>query len=316
VEGDVIAVTGASGHLGQWVVAELTRLGHDVLCVARNPLDRPNIAGVRWSRPVHTLSCDLSDAADLKACREELLEAESVVHLAAHIPGDTARNLPEDAEATLRYNVIGTIRLLALLSRRSRLTSFVYASSFEVYGAPETLPVGEDHPTRPLGYYGASKLAGEKYVELFSAEQGVLACSLRLPAIYGPGDRLARAIGNFIRAGAGGGQIQIYGDGLDRRELVYVADAAEAIGRAVRRRTRGVINVASGVGYGIREMAEAAIRAAGGQATLVQRERVKPRLDYVLAVDRAREMLGWEPRTSLEDGVRTQMQWVRGGGRS
>jgi UDP-glucose 4-epimerase len=316
VESDVIAVTGASGHLGQWVVAELTRLGHDVLCVARKPLDRPNIAGVRWSRPVRTLSCDLSGTADLAAGREELLEADSVVHLAAHIPGDTARNSPEDAHATLRCNVIGTIRLLALLSGGSRLSSFAYASTFEVYGAPETLPVGEEHPTRPLGYYGASKLAGEKYVELFSAAQGVPACSLRLPAIYGPGDRLARAIGNFIRAGAGGGQIQIHGDGLDRRELVYVADAADAVGRAVRRRARGAINVASGVGYGIREMADAVIRAADGQATPVQRERVKPRLDYVLAVDRAREVLGWEPRTSLDDGVRAQLQWVRSDGRS
>jgi UDP-glucose 4-epimerase len=260
---------------------------------------------------VLTLACDFADPSSVQACREQLCDAEAVVHLAGHVPEDTGHNAAEDAYATLRSNVIGTARLLWALGPSSRLSCFVYASTFEVHGMPEHLPVDEEHPTRPLGYYGASKLAGEKYVTLFSRDRGVACCSLRMAAIYGPGDTLKRAIGNFIRAGAVGGELVVYGDGEDRRELLYAGDAAVAVALAIQKHACGAINVASGSGYSIREMAEAVLQAAGGGVRVAYRDRVKPRMDYVLAIDRARERLGWQPRTSLREGVHAQFNWMR-----
>jgi nucleoside-diphosphate-sugar epimerase len=308
----VIVVTGAGGHLGQWVVAALTRAGHDVLCLSRRPADRPTIRGLAFSRPVRTVGCDLADAASVAAAAPALAEARAVVHLAACIPGDTARNTDEDALATLRANVLGTAHLLGALARAPHLQGVVYASTFEVYGTPETQPVAEDHPTRPASHYGASKLAGEKYLQLFDDDRGVACAALRLPAIYGPGETIRRALGNFVRAAAEGRALEIHGDGADRRELVHAADAADAVLRALERRARGVFNVGSGSGPSIREMAEAVRRAAGGSVEIAMRPRVKPRLDYMLAIDHARRELGWEPRTTLDEGVRTQLAWVRG----
>ena len=308
----ITAVTGASGHLGQWVVARLTERGHDVLSVARCPRSTPTIDGVQWSRPVRTLACDLTDGAAVARARDALLEAEAVVHLAAVVPADTASNTDSDARATLRSNVAATIDLLRVLSESSRLRSLVYASTFEVYGPPSGLPIPEDHPTNPVTYYGASKLAGEQYVRLFAADRGVACCSLRMPAIYGPGETARRALGNFIRAAAAGGSLAIQGDGSDVRDLLYAADAAEAVATAIERQARGAYNLGSGRGYSIREMAREVCDVAGGSLSVARNRRVKPRVDYVLDIGRARADLGWAPRTAFEEGVRAQLAWVRG----
>jgi nucleoside-diphosphate-sugar epimerase len=310
----VIAVTGASGHLGQWVVARLTAAGHDVLCLSRNPIAQPTIEGVHWSKPVRMLVCDLTDRESVAAARGELRSAQALVHLAGHIPADTASPSAQTADTTLRTNVLGTLLLLEAIQTSERLATVVVASSFEVYGRPIHLPITEEHPTRPLGFYGASKLAAEGYLSLMGADGRVACSALRLPAVYGPGDTLERAVGNFVRAAKLGRPLEIYGDGADRRELVYADDAAEAVVAALEKKARGAINLGSGTGYTISEIADAVCRAADGVIAVVHRDRVRPRLDYVLAIDKARRELGWRSRTSLENGIRAQLEWVQSSG--
>jgi UDP-glucose 4-epimerase len=307
----VIVVTGGTGHLGQWVIQALTANGHEVACLARSPCAQPTIMGVTWSRRVRTIRCDLTDTANIAAIRDLLAEAEAVVHLAAFVPRDTAQNAGDDADATLSVNVHGTVALLNALAEAPRLGSFVYSSTFEVYGDPKAQPVDEEHPTEPLGYYGASKLCGEGYAQLAAKASGFPCTILRLPAIYGPGDRIVRALGNFIRAAVAEEPLEIHGDGADRRELVYAGDAADAVVRAVEKQSTGVFNVASGRGYSIRELAETVRTVAGDDSLVLQRERTKPRADYVLNITKARRELCWEPRTSLTDGIRAQMEWIR-----
>ena len=308
----MIVVTGGSGHLGQWVIAGLTARGHAVVSLSRSPLEHPTIAGVMWSRAVRTHVCDLGDRASIAASAPVLREAEAVVHLAAHVPESTARNADEDADATLRANVHGTVGLLAALRGSTALRSFVYASTFEVYGEPQTVPVTEDHPTAPLTYYGAAKLSGEKYVLLAAQASGFACTVLRFPAVYGPGDTLLRAIGNFVREAAASRPLEIRGDGEDRRDLVYAADAADAVVHALERRSTGVYNIADGRGFSILELAETVASVADG-ATITRLPRDRPRRDYVLDVARARRDLGWMPKTTLAEGVRAQLAWVRGG---
>jgi len=306
----LIAVTGASGHLGQWVVARLTAAGHDVMGLARRPIERPSIAGLRWLRPVTPIACDLTDAASVDAASGALRRARALVHLAAHLPADTAAASHPEALATLDTNVRGTIRLLRALDGADVLERVVLASSFEVYGEPVSTPIREDHATRPLGFYAASKLAAEKYLALFGSS-GVSTISLRFSTVYGPGDTLQRAVGNFVRAAAAGRPIELHGDGSDLRDLVYVEDAADAVVRAVDSRDDGVINVGSGRGDSIEAIATAACSAVPDAVPILRHERVKPRRDIVLDVARAREVLGWQPTTSLAAGVEAQLEWVR-----
>jgi UDP-glucose 4-epimerase len=305
----VIAVTGATGHLGQWVVARLIELGEDVLSVSRRPKPAPTLEEIAWRREVRTLSWDLTDAASLPEIAPVLREAEAVVHLAAFIPPDTAS--PKEWRATLAANVNGTVNLLRALSESRALRSFVLASSFEVYGRPLELPIAETHPTRPTTCYGASKLAAEQFVTLFGRDTDVACCAIRMPAVYGPGDGIARALGSFIRAAAAGEPLSIHGDGSDVRDLVFVGDAAEAIALATSRRCGGVFNVGSGRGYTIREMADGVCRAADREVPIARRERSRQKLDYVLDDAKARRELGWEPRVGLDEGIRAQLDWVR-----
>ncbi len=306
-----VAVSGASGHLGQWTVAALQDAGHELTAIARRPLSAPSIAGVGWPGPVAWIACDLASPEAVQILRPALHSAEAVVHLAGHIPEDTSLVSTREALATLRVNAEGTVQLLDALATAPRVRRVVYASSFEVYGLPRATPIGEDHPTRPTGLYGASKLAAEHYVRLFGADRGLACASLRLPAVYGPGDHLRRAVGNFVSRAATGLPPVLRGDGGDRRDLVYVADAAQAILRALESPAEGAINLGSGRGYRILEIAEAVCRIAGITAAPVLEPPAKPALDYVLDTTRARTDLGWEPRTSLEQGLGAQLAWRR-----
>jgi nucleoside-diphosphate-sugar epimerase len=306
----VILVTGASGRLGQWVVADLTARGEHVACLSRRPLDGPTISGVSWLGPVTTIECDLTDPDSVARARAEFAEVTAVVHLAAAVPDDTAVVSADGAVATLRSNVDATARLLGSLDRASDLRAIVMSSTFEVYGPPTSLPVTEAHSTQPASHYGASKLLAEKCLALYTAERGVPCSSLRMPAIYGPGDTIRRALGNFVRAAATGDHLRVAGDGGDLRELLYLRDAAEAIALALEVRATGAVNIASGVGYSIREIAECVIRVAGS-GTITFTERTKERTDYVMSIERARTTLGWEPRTSLDDGIAAMLAWTR-----
>ena len=301
----IVAVTGASGHLGEWVLKELIRRGHEVLAISRSrPTAHPELPHLR---------VDLADPLSIPALAQCLQGVQSVIHLAGRIPEDTNANAIGDAFEVLRTNAEGTVNLLAGLKGALSLESVIFASTFEVYGMPQTFPISEDHPTEPLSFYGASKLTAEKYVGLFAAATGVPAVSLRLPAIYGPGDRLKRAIGNFIRNADAGKEIVIHGDGSDRRELVFVTDAAVAVAECVERRPAGILNVGSGTGVSIREMAEA-VRVVVPGAQIRWEPRMKPNLAFALSCEAANVALGWASKTSLLDGIRAQLDWIRSTG--
>ncbi len=305
-----IAVTGAFGHLGQHVVAALVGRGDEVLALGSGPATRPTVPGVDWSRRVQTAAVDLSHADSLPGLGVLLSDVDAVVHLSAYIPPDTGRNDDEDADRALLTNAAGTATIVAALQALKRSVPIAYASTSGVWGESTALPVSEDQPVTPGGYYAASTLAGENYLHLHGRITGAPCSALRLPAIYGPGDVARGELGAFLRAALDDRPIEAQGDGEDLRELVYVSDAAEAVVRAVDRCARGVFNIGSGRGYSTREMAESVIRAAGG-GRIVWSARSKPRRDFVLAIERAREQLGWSPGTTLDDGLRAQLNWLR-----
>jgi UDP-glucose 4-epimerase len=306
----VVGVTGASGHLGQWLTAELLDRGYEVLSISRTPLEAPTINGLKFIAKPKTLAVDLSDGTAIARAQNALVGLDAVVHLAGYIPEDTNSNQPADAIRTLNINVHSTLHLLNALKNSSRLKSFIFASSFEVYGAPQQSPISEDHPTVPLSYYGVSKLTAEKYIALFSQSTGIPSCSVRIPAVYGPGDRLKRAIGNFIRQVNEGQPMIIHGDGSDLRELVFAGDAAKAIALCLEKPTSPVLNIGSGTGFSIMQIAEAVQRVVPC-ATIHQAERTKPKLDFVLDISLARGELDWEPKTTLEEGIKAQSEWLK-----
>ena len=283
-----VVVTGATGHLGRALCATLG----DVVRVARGG----------------ELALDLTSDACIEPLAAALGPDVALVHLAAWHPPATASTTPEDRTRLIETNVLGAMRALDA-ARQAGARCVVYASSFEVYGEPREATIDEAHRTYPLTDYGATKLSGEHHLAAFAYEEQVRTVSLRMPAIYGPGEITSRALPNFLKQVAAGERPVIFGDGLDQRDQLHVDDAARAI-RCALERGEGVYNVADGEAHTIEEIATIACRL-GELDVPERRPREKPRRDFHMSIEKARAELGFSPEVSLEDGMRGQLAWLR-----
>lgn len=307
-----VVVTGASGHVGRYAVDALARAGHEVLAVSRSgavpslPFGRPPRA------PVPALALDLALEASVASLAAALAGAGALLHLAAWHPEQTASTGRAERHQLLEVNVHGTLRALDA-ARQSRVGVVVYASSFEVYGDVEGDSISEAARLSPLTDYGATKLAGEDHLLAFAYEEKARVVALRMPAIYGPGEKTPRALPNFLKAVARGERPAILGDGGDLRDQLHAADAARALVLALERPAHGIFNVADGERHSIDELARVALELGGIGGEPERRERVKPRRDYHMSIDKARRELGFAPSVALRAGMAEQLAWLRAG---
>lgn len=303
-----VVVTGATGHLGRHVLRALATLGHSIVATSRSGLRPQELSATHG---LTSCSLDLDDDESVGALARLLSPGAVLIHLAALHPPSTATTGPQERASLIETNVLGTMRALEA-ARSAGTKHVVYASSFEVYGEPLASVIDETHPTRPLTDYGATKLAGEDHLDAFCQEQDATGVSLRLPAIYGPGETTQRALPNFLRAVASGQRPIVHGDGQDHRALLHVRDAAQAVVRAMGARTRLRVNVSDGQPHTILSLAYAAMVAAGMNGEPAFSPRSKPRRDYVLSTALARGQLGFQPAVSLHEGVQEQLAWLKG----
>jgi UDP-glucose 4-epimerase len=301
-----IVITGATGHLGRQVVALLSGAGHHVIAASRSGQLPEASAGQR----IEALAVDLATEASVDTLAS-CLDGAALVHLAAWHPPATAATTLEDRRRLIEVNVLGTMRAYEA-ARKARATSVVYASSFEVYGDAPALPITERSRVQPLTDYGATKLAGEDHLCSLTAEDKIRGVSLRMPAIYGPGELTSRALPNFLRAVARGERPAVAGDGGDLRDLLHVRDAALAVKLALEYGDSGIFNISDGESHSILAMARGAMQAAGMEGEPALGPRQKERRDYHMSIELARRELGFVPEVRLLDGMREQLAWLRG----
>jgi nucleoside-diphosphate-sugar epimerase len=312
-----VVVTGATGHLGRYLVQHLAEAGHAVVAASRAGA-LPALPFGASARPagVRALALDVGADSAVHQLAPELGPEVALVHLAGWHPAVTANTGPVERRALLEVNVHGTMRVLEAVQRAGGARCVVYASTFEVYAE---LEAGQEEITErsrlgPRTDYGATKLAGENHCSVFADEEGVRTVSLRMPAVYGPDERTARALPNFLRAVARNQRPTIYGDGADLRGQLHVRDAALALELAMHRGVTGAFNIADGRGYSIAELARTAMQVAGMEGEPERRPRAKPRYDYALSTARARAELGFVPAIALQAGMAEELAWIRAGG--
>jgi UDP-glucose 4-epimerase len=282
-----VVITGATGHIGQSLVPLLKTRGHEVI----------------------GLSSSIDIAGDASVARlAPLLDGAVVVHLAAWHPPATASTTAAERRRLLDVNVYGTCRVLD--AARGKAAAVIVASTFEVYGEPHALPIDEDHPTFPLNDYGVTKLSAEDHAFAFAEEEHIRVVCLRMPAVYGPGEKTPRLLPNSIAKVARGEAPVIEGDGGDLRDFLYVDDAALAFALAAESNVRGIFNVADGAKHSVDEVVRTAMKIAGmtGEPAVVPRK--KTRRDYHMSIERASQ-LGFAPQVSLEEGMRRQLEALR-----
>jgi UDP-glucose 4-epimerase len=213
------------------------------------------------------------------------------------------------------------LTLLEACRQNNPGTKVVYAGTRQIYGRPDRLPVDESHLVRPTDINGINKAAGEQYHLVYNHVFGVRACSLRLTNVYGPRQLIRHNrqgfIGWFIRLAIEGREIQIFGDGSQVRDFVYVDDVADAFLRAGYLDTcnGGAFNVGGSEPTSHRDLVHLLIRTAGtGSMRLVDWPADAKRIDigsFYSDSSRFSRVSGWTPTVSLENGLSRTLAYYR-----
>lgn len=299
-----ILVTGGSGFVGATLVRRLVVAGHSVRIFDNCSTGDPSyLAGV----DAELVKGDIRDPAALDAA---LTGIQSVVHLAA--AGSVVESVADPA-ANFDVNVVGTFRVLDA-ARRAGSGRVVLASTGGALIGEATPPVNERSVPKPISPYGASKLAGEGYAHAFAKAYGLDTVALRFANAYGPWSARKRgAVTLFFRAIHAGEPIVIYGDGSASRDYTHVEDISRAIELALSRGIPGgsVLHIASGVETTATQLADLCRVAAGVPDHPVEYRpaRAGEVGRNFASYDLARQVLGYAPSISREDGLRSTWQW-------
>lgn len=308
-------VTGGAGFIGSTLVDRLLAEGHSVAVIdnlASGNLD--NLAGARASAgdrlTIHEVDVRDASIPELFAARIP----EVVFHLAAQADVRVSVAQPLfDADV----NVMGGLNVIEAARLAGARKVVVASSGGTIYGepAPESLPVDESHPQHPISPYGVAKKVIDDYLFAFRRLHGLDYAALALANVYGPrqdphGE--AGVVAIFAGRLLSGEQCTIFGDGEQTRDFVYVDDVVDAFVRAADAGAGELCNIGTGIETSVNALYSAMAAAAGSDAPAVHAEARMGELQRSsLDPTHAREVLGWTPRTSLEDGARATLDWFR-----
>jgi UDP-glucuronate 4-epimerase len=305
-------ITGSAGfigsHLAERLVAEGWRVtGVDAFTPFYDPSDKEaNLAGL-----VNEPRFDLVRADVVTAPLVELFaDRPLIVHLAAQ-PG-VRGSFGQEFDQYVHDNILATQRLFDA-ARETGSTRVVYASSSSVYGDASSFPCFEDTtPTRPQSPYGVTKRTCEKLADVYRG-LGVQSVGMRFFTVYGPRQRPDMAIRRLCEAASGGPAFRLNGDGTQSRDFTYVADAVDAVIRAMLADRPGdVLNIGGGHEASMLEVIELIGQLAGAPLEV---ESAEEQVGDVRRTGgdtaRARRRLGWKPGTVLADGLAAELAWVR-----
>ena len=301
-----VLVTGGAGFIGSHIVDQLLAEGHQVVVV--DDLSTGSLDNVNPQASFVRLS--VLDGELLGLFEREKFDA--ALHLAAQtIVGSSLEHPDIDA----RVNVLGTLQVLEGC-RQHGVERIIFASSAAVYGDVAELPVPEEAPGQPASFYGLSKLTAERYIQMYHALYGLNYLILRYANVYGErqGDR---GEGGVVSIFAGclcrNNRLNIYGDGGQTRDFVYVGDVAAANVAAVTTpQTNRILNISSQTETSVNELAALFAEIAGEAACPAYHPaRSGDILRSTLRNREACAALDWQPRTGLREGLERTYKALR-----
>jgi UDP-glucose 4-epimerase len=315
--GRPVMITGGLGFIGSNLARRLVDLGADVLLVDSLIPDYGgnlfNIDGI--ADRVRVNVADIRQQSTMNYLVQGRDVIFSLAGQVSHI--DSMR----DPYTDLEINCRSQLTVLEACRNHNPKAKVVFAGTRQVYGRPETLPVDETHLVRPTDVNGINKAAGEYYHLVYNNVFGIRACSLRLTNVYGPRQLLKHNrqgfIGWFIRLAIENQPIQIYGDGSQLRDFVYVDDAADAFLRAAASDACNgeVFNVGGDEPVAHSDLAALLLKiAGGGSVRYVEWPADKKAIDigsFYADSTKFKTTTGWRPMVSLEEGFRRTVAFYR-----
>lgn len=299
-----VLITGGAGFIGRHVAAHLIdHGGYTVTAIDNESLgDRKHLDLDR----VRFVEGDLRSREDLRSALEG---QDAVVHLAA----DTrVMDSIQDPATNFDNNVNGTFNLLQLC-RELGVGRVVAASTGGAILGDVEPPVHEEMAPHPTSPYGASKLMLEGYLSAYASSYGVSGCALRFSNIYGPRSfHKGSVVAHFFKRILAGEPLVVYGDGSQTRDYLYSGDLVVAIRSAIEGDAEGAIQLGTGRGTTLNELLDV-MRTVTGRELDVRYEdfRAGEVRDTWCQIDKARRVLGFDPTTGLEQGLRETWQWFQ-----
>jgi UDP-glucose 4-epimerase len=314
-----IFITGGAGFIGSHIAESLVKKGYSITIYDN------------FSSGLIDNIKDFKD--DVKVIRGNILDLEKltramknhdiVSHQAAQL--EILRCIDEPG-VDLEINTFGTLNVLKA-AVKNKIKKIINASSACVYGQAHYIPEDEGHPKNPNWPYGVSKLAAEKYCEIYQAYYGIKITSLRYGIVYGLREWFGRVLTYFVKRSLEGKPLIVF-DRKVTRDFIFVDDAVNFHNIClVNSKTDNLVfNVATGKGTNLYELAAAVKKAMGLEKKIIfdspsegspskympERKRLPLELkEMVLDISRAKRLTGWKPRVALGEGIKRQAAWVR-----
>ncbi len=297
-----VVITGGCGFVGVNLTRHLTAIGHDVVAFDDLSSGDRTVAESAGARVV------VGDVRDLAALHDVIAAGDAVIHLAAQT--GVVQSV-DDPLGDLEINVRGTMHAL-VAARDAGASAFVFASSSAPLGAIEP-PGHEEIAPRPLSPYGASKLAGEGMCSAFAASYGLPTVALRFTNLYGPDcGHKGSVVAAFMRRIISGEPLIVYGDGQQTRDFLFVDDLGAAVAATIESPPAGeLFQLGTGVETTVAELVDSLRALFPHRDIEVLHEPVRAgEIQRSWSdISRARELLGFDPRVTLDEGLVCVRDW-------
>lgn len=301
-------VIGGGGFIGSHLVSALLLQGRRVR-VLELPY-RTHIKTIPQHSNLEWIEGNFGNTHDISRA---LSDVDAVFHLVSTTQPQSSNDNPR---FDIQSNLLATIGLLEQMCAMPEVPLIFISSGGTVYGRPQQTPIPETHPTEPQCSYGIVKLAIEKYLALYHLMHGINYRVLRLANPYGPGqerNRTQGVIGTFLSRILQGQPLEVWGDGSVVRDYVYIGDISSALLQVERYQgKKRIFNIGSAIGHSVIEIIAAIERVSDKKVDV--HFSAKREFDVsvsVLDIQRAQKELGWQPYTTLDDGLCATLAWMK-----
>jgi len=298
-----VLILGGNGFIGSYLT-KLLSSSHEVVVFSRSV----NWEGIK----INNVKYIYGDFSNLSLVKKSLIGIDIVYHL---ISSSNPSSANENPIRDIEENLICSIRFLELL-RDVSIKKLVYVSSGgTVYGEATSQPIKESAALKPKGAYAITKVAIEQSIQRYSRELGFEYCIIRPSNPYGPGQRYDKnqgVISSFLYRAVTNSQIEIWGDGNEIRDYIYVEDLTIVLSRVIGIDGSTILNVGSGLGVSTLEILSIVREVTGLKVSFKHVPKLGHNIEKVtLDNTLAKSMLNWEPSKGLMDGIYNQYIWIK-----
>lgn len=311
-----VLITGGLGFIGSNLAIRLVELGANVTLVdSLIPEYGGNLFNIE---PIKDdVEVNISDVRDAHAMKYLIKDKDFLFNLA----GQTSHmDSMENPFTDLDINARAQLSILEACRHYNQAIKIVFASTRQLYGKPQKLPVGEDHPIVPVDVNGINKWSGEAYHLLYSEVYGVQSTVLRLTNTYGPRMRIKDArqtfLGIWIRLLLEGKKIQVFGDGKQLRDYNYVDDVVDAMLLVANseKSNGAVYNLGASEIKSLEETAKILVGEKSGEYELIAFPEDRKKIDigdYYTDYSKIKDAFEWDPKVSLSEGLKRSVDYYR-----